>query len=798
MDHPSFDGKATGTAIDQSQWRKLPIDTLPIELLERVIRIAATKFTGPRIEWICAWRLVSRKWASVIDQCSALWSYIVVSSSAGHLPTQLAKSKGAPLTIRLSFFYTHKDEEWIRLLVDNVHRWKAITFDSHLEEVSAMLDSPPPMLEALDIGETTVPRDSKFFGPSSPNLRVLKLTGLTIPSNHIQPIFGLKKLTLSCIKEVLGDGTYAPISARKLHQFLEASPGLQVLKVAGYWSSSAADKSLQPVNLPNLEELGAYGAPVLHLFRAEHCADLTVILDSVKNKLPPGSWTTVIPILRRARGLEVDVSRSSVRISSLLEPPTVHLRIHMELEEEDADHLSSAILEEILQELETESCISARIQLSLHPSPRYDSSDIGIKVLKLLQSPMLGHSSRWRLPHLDTICIRGEGFPYQYLQAFVQARANAQGDEASKAVTSILERDAYGSGGKEILGEVMGYTSPTNKPTSRCTKLFNVKPPSQLINPVLDGAPLQPTTTWHPGHARRPSLTPPTPSCSPTPTSSPPQIISRQSSAHRLRAVHSGGGLAISAARQSILSSGGDTPTAFAARIRFQRQESIIPSMTMSPRGSAPVSGAVSGANKNLIPMRTVRKQPDVEYLTAQSTPIRQVLAEAAGYIPPVNASSDSIATPPPDSPPSSSASSPTNPFPHSFFRFSPHSYPRVIYPKSTPSSTPSSTPTPQQQAAASQKGPIIVLPVPDPQSFPLLIHYMYHGKMDAIERTLREGQVSWEGLVRNVEYLGLRDDVKRYLASGGRIGGTRKRGGREGVPLRLLRTIRRTKIRRG
>ncbi|KAG8938870.1 hypothetical protein FRC04_007397 [Tulasnella sp. 424] len=314
----------------------------------------------------------------------------------------------------------------------------------------------------------------------------------------------------------------------------------------------------------------------------------------------------------------------------------------------------------------------------------------------------------------------------------------------------------------------------------------------------------------HPGHARRPSLTPPTPSstCSPTPTSSPPQSISRQSSAHRLRAVHSGSGLAISAARQSILGSGGGTPeppsllesaskrrgsitpgydpfsragtsfvsqpsspTPFGLSSPSGRRESVpvtpsaqqntlsVPSTPdILRRGSAPVSGA----NKNLTPMRTVRLH--VEYLTAQSALIRQVLAEAAGYIPPVNASSDSLATPPPDSPPSSSASSPTNPFPHSFFRFSPHRYPRVIYPKSTPSSTPSSTPTPQQQAAASQKGPIIVLPVPDPQSFPLLIHYMYHGKMDAIERTLREGQVSWEGLVRNVEYLGLRDDVKRYL----------------------------------
>jgi len=40
----------------------------------------------------------------------------------------------------------------------------------------------------------------------------------------------------------------------------------------------------------------------------------------------------------------------------------------------------------------------------------------------------------------------------------------------------------------------------------------------------------------------------------------------------------------------------------------------------------------------------------------------------------------------------------------------------------------------------------------------------MYFGKIDNIERVLREGQASWEGLVRNVEYLGLRDDVKQYL----------------------------------
>lgn len=35
---------------------------------------------------------------------------------------------------------------------------------------------------------------------------------------------------------------------------------------------------------------------------------------------------------------------------------------------------------------------------------------------------------------------------------------------------------------------------------------------------------------------------------------------------------------------------------------------------------------------------------------------------------------------------------------------------------------------------------------------------------MEHIEDALRSGSVTWEGLVRNVEYLGLREDVKRYL----------------------------------
>ncbi|KAG8957545.1 hypothetical protein FRC05_009829, partial [Tulasnella sp. 425] len=290
--------------------RKLPIDTLPTELLEWVIGLGATQVYrswSPEIKWICEWRRVCWKWAFVIDHCSALWSYIVVENGGGHVPTQLAKSNGAPLSIRLRVFRpTPQVEERIRLLVDNVHRWKSITFHANLnfEKASAMMASTPPILESLAIHWTVIPPDSKFFNPPSPNLRSLELSDLAIPSN-IQPIFGLEELHLHRIK-TLEDGTAAPISVRKVHQFLQASPGLQVLELDEACSACASDETLQPVDLPDLEKLEVYRSPVLHLFRAEHCADLNVSLWSLQERLPPAAWTTVVPTLRRAKGLVVE------------------------------------------------------------------------------------------------------------------------------------------------------------------------------------------------------------------------------------------------------------------------------------------------------------------------------------------------------------------------------------------------------------------------------------------------------------------------------------------------------------
>ncbi|OBZ65780.1 hypothetical protein A0H81_14355 [Grifola frondosa] len=66
----------------------------------------------------------------------------------------------------------------------------------------------------------------------------------------------------------------------------------------------------------------------------------------------------------------------------------------------------------------------------------------------------------------------------------------------------------------------------------------------------------------------------------------------------------------------------------------------------------------------------------------------------------------------------------------------------------------PSSTPT----------HPNIYLPVPDPTSIRLLVHYIYFGSTSFIEDALDRGELAWEGVVRNVEYLGMGADIKVFL----------------------------------
>ena len=59
---------------------------------------------------------------------------------------------------------------------------------------------------------------------------------------------------------------------------------------------------------------------------------------------------------------------------------------------------------------------------------------------------------------------------------------------------------------------------------------------------------------------------------------------------------------------------------------------------------------------------------------------------------------------------------------------------------------------------------PTMLVPVPDPSSLGVVLHWMYWGDASAVEDALSSGQVSWQGLVHNIDYLDLDAPIKRIV----------------------------------
>ncbi|EAU88717.2 hypothetical protein CC1G_01090, partial [Coprinopsis cinerea okayama7 len=90
-----------------------------------------------------------------------------------------------------------------------------------------------------------------------------------------------------------------------------------------------------------------------------------------------------------------------------------------------------------------------------------------------------------------------------------------------------------------------------------------------------------------------------------------------------------------------------------------------------------------------------------------------------------------------------------------------------LMYAQSPPTSSSSSSIPPDRLPRlmpSSPDHPILFLPVPDPSSFHLLVHWMYFGDVSYIADCLHKGVIQWEGIARNVEYLGLSSDIKVFL----------------------------------
>lgn len=144
---------------------------------------------------------------------------------------------------------------------------------------------------------------------------------------------------------------------------------------------------------------------------------------------------------------------------------------------------------------------------------------------------------------------------------------------------------------------------------------------------------------------------------------------------------------------------------------------------------------------------QTVHSQLHMDYLSAHSTLLRGLFSGAS----------------PLDLIPSTASSPQTTPR-GSFFHLPirPDRYPTS--PKPSAARGLPIAPLLPRLLPSSPSCPTIYLPVPDPSSLRLLIHYMYFGSTTYIEDALDEGTVTWEGLARNVEFLGMGTEIKVCL----------------------------------
>ncbi|KAG8925482.1 hypothetical protein FRC00_003924 [Tulasnella sp. 408] len=412
------------------------------------------------------WRTVCRKWKDVIDGCPSLWSKIVLGSGTKHVKPQLENSKAAPLHLEiLSLNDVYEDDHVVQLLADSAYRWRSVLLFEYPREIIRRLGSSPFTLDTLNIHVTQIPEDCRFFNLIRPNLRKLTLVKSTIPYNF-DPTLGLEELHFSDVREYRKDGIRHYLSVHTFHQFLQANPKLQVLELYGYVYPSRSNHTLQSINLPKLENVVMHVPNAFHLFWAEHCVAVRYLAGYLVERPPPSAWTTPGHTLRRVERMKISVTSGCLRVTAVTGPYKVE--VTLDGMSGHSERLLCSILEDFLDEAEKDIPISARVELGLFADkPPGRDFDLGLEVLKLLQTPVWNPSSgenRWRIPNLGTISMLDPGLPYHHLRAFVQERSNGICIQPASAVTGIFIRSSKWDedGGEDVLNEVMACTGGEN------------------------------------------------------------------------------------------------------------------------------------------------------------------------------------------------------------------------------------------------------------------------------------------------------------------------------------------------
>ncbi|KAI0748510.1 hypothetical protein C8Q80DRAFT_1270907 [Daedaleopsis nitida] len=148
----------------------------------------------------------------------------------------------------------------------------------------------------------------------------------------------------------------------------------------------------------------------------------------------------------------------------------------------------------------------------------------------------------------------------------------------------------------------------------------------------------------------------------------------------------------------------------------------------------SPAPALRNSTHKSVRPRRMVMKL-HMDYLCAHSALLRGLLSGASPFDLVMDAPSDGCA--------------------------SSHSTPE---PSLSRQSSMSTLPVPCILPSSTCSHPVVYLPIPDPASFHYLIHYIYFGSTSFIEEALDNGDLTWNGLASNAEYLQMGADFKLFL----------------------------------
>ncbi|KZT00099.1 uncharacterized protein LAESUDRAFT_753350 [Laetiporus sulphureus 93-53] len=217
-----------------------PISTVPPEILEDIfLQLAQDTRTDstPPYAWIKVSH-VCADWRAIALNCASLWTDVQFVVSSEWLTEVLARSKGLPLTIRLSIRgdeYADTETVLAAMICQELHRTRKIDVTApsrSMRKLMCLIDKPAPLLESLCLRNSSFSArvcDSlpPLLSDANVKLRSLRLERLSLNWRKLNIPFLDRLDIMSC-----GNVIQSAASFRNFAAALRNSPMLETLTIS--------------------------------------------------------------------------------------------------------------------------------------------------------------------------------------------------------------------------------------------------------------------------------------------------------------------------------------------------------------------------------------------------------------------------------------------------------------------------------------------------------------------------------------------------------------------------------------